>query len=394
MWRLEYPWLLLAAPLAWAAYRWLPAYLHGRSALRAPFFDTMARLTGKSPTRPGVRAAGAQLWLNLAVWLLALLALARPQWVEPPLVHVEPVRDILLALDISQSMDTRDFRAPDGREATRWEAVRSVVRDFIEKRADDRLGLVVFGAGAYPQAPLTLDHAALRLLLDQTAVGMAGPNTAIGDAIGLGIRMLDAAREQDKVMMLLTDGNDTSSAVPPARAAALAKQHGIVVHTIGIGDPAATGEDRVDFGALRDIARTTGGQFFRAQDQAALQSVYATLDRITPREVRTLRHQPKREFFWVPVALALCLLAAWHVLAALAGWAAARAEGGAHGDGGTSDGGGIDARGAATGRAGGETADHPSYAGAGHVMNGKTRTAGDPITACDESLDRKEGAWT
>ncbi|ALM82976.1 VWA domain-containing protein [Bordetella sp. N] len=325
MWRLDYPWLLLAAPLAWAAYRWLPPYLHGRSALRAPFFDAMARLTGKSPHRPGVQTAGAQLWLNVVVWLLLLLALARPQWVEPPLVHAEPVRDILLAVDISQSMDTRDFRDTAGRETTRWQALRAVVRDFIEKRSDDRLGLIVFGTGAYPQAPLTLDHAALRLLLDQTAVGMAGPNTAIGDAIGLGIRMLDAARERDKVMILLTDGNDTGSAVPPARAAALAKKHGIVVHTIGLGDPAATGDDKVDFDALSDIAKATGGQFFRAQDQAALQDVYATLDRITPREVRTLSHQPKREFFWVPLAAAMCLLALWHVIAALAGWAGARA---------------------------------------------------------------------
>src|SRR5690606_22438753 len=142
---------------------------------------------------------------------------------------------------------------------------------------------------------------ALRLLLRHTAVGMAGPNTALGDAIGLGIRMLDHARERDKVLILLTDGNDTASAVPPARAAELAARHQVVVHTIGIGDPAATGEDRVDFDALRDIARIAGGRFFRAHDRASLQEVYATLDRITPHEVRTLRHQPKREDFWMPL---------------------------------------------------------------------------------------------
>lgn len=378
MWRLEYPWLLLAAPLAWAAWRWLPVYLHGRSALRAPFFDTMARLTGKSPERPGVQAAGAQLWLNLAVWLLMLLALARPQWVEPPLLHAEPVRDIMLAVDISQSMDTRDFRDGTGRDTTRWQAVRGVVRDFIEKRQDDRLGLIVFGTGAYPQAPLTLDHAVLRLLLDQAAVGMAGPNTAIGDAIGLGIRMLDAARERDKVMILLTDGNDTGSAVPPARAAALARQHGIVVHTIGIGDPAATGDDRVDFAALQDIAKATGGQFFRAQDLAALQAVYATLDRITPREVNTLRHQPKREFFWVPVAAAVCLLVIWHAIGALAAWVAARAgQGPRASDGGSSE----------------DMANVPQPRGS-EGISGKPRTGATDHPGCDDSVDRKEGAWT
>ncbi len=326
MWRLEYPWLLAAAPLALAAYRWLPAYVQGRQALRLPFFDAMATLTGKSPTRPGVQRGRAQLWLNVAVWLLLALALARPQWVEPPLTHVEPMRDILLVVDISQSMDSEDFRDAQGRPASRWQAVQAVVGDFIDKRPDDRLGLIVFGAGAYPQAPLTRDHAALRLLLQRTAVGMAGPNTALGDAIGLGIRMLDHAGERDKILILLTDGNDTASAVPPARAAELAAQHRVVVHTIGIGDPAASGEDRVDFDALRDIARIAGGRFFRARDQASLQEVYATLDRITPHEVRTLRHQPKREDFWMPLGAALALLALWHGGAALAAWRSARPD--------------------------------------------------------------------
>ncbi|WP_424625623.1 VWA domain-containing protein [Achromobacter marplatensis] len=327
MWRLEYPWLLAAAPLALAAYRWLPAYVQQRNALRVPFFDSVAAITGQSPSRPGVRASPGQLWLNVAVWLLVVLALARPQWVEPPLTHTGAVRDVLLAVDISQSMDTADFRNAQGQPESRWKAVKAVVADFIAKRADDRLGLIVFGTGAYPQAPLTGDHAALSLLLERTAVGMAGPNTAIGDAIGLGIRMLDAAKEREKVLILLTDGNDTGSAVPPARAAALAAQHHIIVHTIGIGDPAATGEDRVDFGVLQGIARATGGQFFKAEDLASLQSVYATLDRITPQEVKTLRHQPKRDYFWLPLGLALCLLAVWHGVAAISAWRSRRVPG-------------------------------------------------------------------
>lgn len=320
MWRLEYPWLLAFVPLALAAYRWMPPYVQGRTALRVPFFDTVAAITGQSPSRPGVQASRGQLWLNVAVWLLLILALARPQWIEPPLTQTEPVRDILLAVDISQSMDIEDFHDVRGKPASRWQAVNTVVADFIDQRPNDRVGLIVFGTGAYPQAPLTRDHAALHMLLDRTAVGMAGPNTALGDAIGLGIRMLDAAEEKEKVLILLTDGNDTGSAVPPSRAAALAAQHQIVVHTIGIGDPQAAGDDRVDFDVLREIARITGGEFFQAQNLVGLQNVYATLDKITPQEVKTFRHQPKHDYFWVPVGIAMCLLALWHGTAAMVAW--------------------------------------------------------------------------
>jgi hypothetical protein len=139
------------------------------------------------------------------------------------------------------------------------------------------------------------------LLLDEAGVGMAGPNTALGDAIGLTIKLLAAAKEQEKVLILLTDGNDTGSAITPEHAARLAREHGIVVHAIGIGDPAATGEDKVDLHTLQMIARTTGGRFFRADDRAALQQVYATLDQITPHNVTTLSHQPRRDLFVWPL---------------------------------------------------------------------------------------------
>lgn len=114
MWRLEYPWLLALAPLAWVAWRLLPPYRPARSALRMPFFEQIATLTGRSPHRPEASRGGAQAWLGVAVWLLLVLALARPQWVEPPLTHSRPVRDVLLALDISQSMDSTDFRDAQG----------------------------------------------------------------------------------------------------------------------------------------------------------------------------------------------------------------------------------------------------------------------------------------
>ena len=323
MWRLEYPWLLALLPLGWLAWRYLPAYVQRRGALRIPFFESVARSVGQSPQRPGVRRDRWQLALNALVWALIVVALARPERVEPPLENREPVRDLMLALDISQSMETQDFVDPSGKRVDRLTAVKAVVADFIARRKDDRLGLIVFGTAAYPQAPLTQDHATLTLLLDQIATGMAGPNTAIGDAIGVAIKQLEHAAEREKVLILLTDGNDTSSAVPPDRAAAMAAGRHIVVQTLGIGDPKAEGEEKVDFDALRRIAQATGGRFFQAQDQASLQQVYATLDQITPHEVRELRHQPRQDFFWIPLGLAVLALAAWHLLAALRGrWAA------------------------------------------------------------------------
>ncbi|WP_079228154.1 vWA domain-containing protein [Pseudomonas putida] len=315
MWQFDYPWVLAALPLAWVAWHYLAAYREARSAVRVPFFAAMSRAAGLTPRTD----SGGRRWqsvLNLVVWALLTTACARPVWVEQAIEHTQPVRDMMLAIDISQSMETRDYTAADGTRSDRLSVVRDVVRDFIARRKDDRIGLIVFGTGAYPQAPLTLDHASLQVLLDEVGIGMAGPNTALGDAIGLSIKLFAQAHEQDKVLILLTDGNDTGSAITPAHAARLAKAQGIVVHTIGIGDPQASGEAKVDLALLQDIARQTGGRFFRADDRDALQQVYATLDSITPHQVKTLRHQPKRDLFWWPLGAALILLTVSHGLAA------------------------------------------------------------------------------
>ncbi|MFJ7312656.1 vWA domain-containing protein [Pseudomonas sp. NPDC098747] len=317
MWQLDYPWLLLLLPLPWLTYRYLPAYNEARSAVRVPFFAAMSRAIGEAPNNAGTRRNIWQLLLNLLVWALILLAAARPVFVEKPIERQQPVRDLMLAIDISQSMETEDFTNTSGEKINRLAAVKSVVQGFIDKRKDDRLGLIVFGSGAYPQAPLTLDHASLSLLLADTGIGMAGPNTAIGDAIGLSLKLLDNAHEQEKVLILLTDGNDTSSAITPDHAAEMAASKGVIIHTIGIGDPSASGEAKVNLSGLEQIAKTTGGQFFRAEDRSALDQVYSTLDRLTPHQVKTLSHQPQRELFYWPLGAALVLLALYHLGALL-----------------------------------------------------------------------------
>ncbi|QXH59603.1 vWA domain-containing protein [Pseudomonas azerbaijanorientalis] len=317
MWQLDYPWLLILLPLPWLGYRYLPDYREARSAVRVPFFGAMSRAVGQAPSQAGTRSNRWQLLLNLLVWTLLLVAASRPVWVEKPIERQQPVRDLMLAIDISQSMETTDFTDANGQKINRLAAVKDVVHGFIDKRKDDRIGLIVFGTGAYPQAPLTLDHASLSLLLDDTGIGMAGPNTAIGDAIGLSLKLLEQAHEQEKVLILLTDGNDTSSAITPDHAAAMAAAKGVVIHTIGIGDPNAEGEAKVNLQGLKDIAQTTGGRFFRAEDRNALDQVYSTLDKLTPHQVKTLSHQPKLDLFWWPLGAALALLAMYHLGALL-----------------------------------------------------------------------------
>jgi len=317
MWQLDYPWLLLLLPLPWLAYRFLPAYNEARSAVRVPFFGAMSRAVGEAPGTAGSRRNRWQLLLNVLVWALILLAVSRPVYVEKPIERQQPVRDLMLAIDLSQSMETEDFTNAQGEKINRLAAVKGVVQGFIDKRKDDRIGLIVFGSGAYPQAPLTLDHASLSLLLADTGIGMAGPNTAIGDAIGLSLKLLDKAHEQEKVLILLTDGNDTSSAITPEHAAEMAANKGVVIHTIGIGDPDASGEAKVNLQGLEQIANTTGGRFFRAEDRAALDQVYTTLDQLTPHQVKTLSHQPQRELFYWPLSAALLLLALYQLGALL-----------------------------------------------------------------------------
>ena len=226
----------------------------------------------------------------------------------------------MLALDISQSMETQDFLTSDGRRIRRVDAVKEVVGNFVKKREHDRIGLIVFGQAAYPVTPFTLDHQACLKILGQIDAGMAGPQTMIGDAIGLGIKEFQASDAEQRVMILLTDGNDTGSRMPPRKAAEIAKQNGITIHVVGLGDPRITqGADKVDYAALSSIAGATGGEVFHGENQVELEKAYATLDRITPQNFKTMSYQPRRELFEFPLGAALLLLTGYHLLMILVG---------------------------------------------------------------------------
>ncbi|MDL2402680.1 vWA domain-containing protein [Rhizobium mayense] len=321
MYQLDLPWLLLLLPVP-LLVRWLlPAYRQTSASVRLPFFEQVAEAAGVRPTEGSVvaRRTRPQFICEGVAWCLIILALARPQFVEPPIEKVEPQRDILLALDLSQSMDTKDFHAPDGTVEARVDAVRTVVGDFVVKRSGDRIGLIAFGDAPYPLAPFTMDHVLVRTMIADTLPGIAGPRTSLGDAIGLAIRMFDKTTVPEKVLVVLTDGNDTASKMPPVKAADIAKSKGIVVHTVGIGDPEAAGEDKLDTTTLQKIARDTGGRYFFGADQSDLAAIYNVLDRITPESQKNLSWRPRIELFHWPLAAGIGLLSAYYILSGLTG---------------------------------------------------------------------------
>jgi len=315
---LAYPWLLLLFPLP-LVIRWLvPAYRAARPAVRLPFFRQLAEATGATPQSGAavVRRSQVQAVLFVLVWAGLMLALARPQWLEPPVTREVPTRDLLLAVDLSGSMDTEDFTAADGRRVDRLTAVKEVLGDFLERRDGDRVGLIVFGNAAFVQAPFTQDLALVRQLLDETAPRMAGAKTAFGDAIGLGLSLFERSEVEHRVMIVLTDGNDTGSQIPPSEAAGIAATRGIVIHTVAMGDPETVGEEALDEAALRAVAEATGGQYFFAADQASLEGIYATLDRVETHDVQTLSHRPRRDLYFWPLGIAVLLVLSYQAAAA------------------------------------------------------------------------------
>lgn len=316
MLQLEYPWLLTLLPLPLLVWWLMPPYGERTKAVRVPFFEELAKATGQQPARGAVVLRGNWLRRLLAplCWALVVLALAGPQRLEPPVERTEAARDLLLAIDLSGSMATPDFLDPQGQRISRLDAVKGVVDDFVRRRNTDRIGLIVFGTNAFPQAPLTLDHVAVRELLDELRVGMAGEQTAIGDAIGVAVKMTAHSQQRERVLILLTDGNDTAGRIPAETAAGIAKANHIVIHTIGIGDPNAKGENRVDLDALKRIASATGGRSFRGENREQLADIYALLDRMTPSKVKHSVYRPKVKLYYLPLGAALLLMIFYHLL--------------------------------------------------------------------------------
>ena len=243
-----------------------------------------------------------------------MTGLAKPEWVGEPIVRTEAARDVMLAIDLSGSMDYRDFPDGVGNNVSRFEAVQRVVDRFVAERESDRVGLIVFGTKAYLQLPFTRDLKTASALVDLMEVGMAGPQTALGDSIGLAIRSFESSEVDDRVLILLTDGNDTASKMTPVNAADIAQLNGVEIYTIGIGDTEATGEDRVDFEVLTRIAERTGGQFFNADDETTLDQVYRRIDEAAAADVRSESWRPRESLVHWPAGIATVLLVLGYLL--------------------------------------------------------------------------------
>ncbi|UCH40892.1 MAG: VWA domain-containing protein, partial [Gammaproteobacteria bacterium] len=201
-----------------------------------------------------------------------------------------------------------DFVNKDGSRVQRLAAVKRVVGDFVAAREGDRVALIVFGTKAFVQSPFTEDLGTVRELLDQTGVGMAGPHTVIGDAIGLAIRTFEASDIEQRLLILLSDGADTGSTMTPINAAEIAATNAVAIYTVGVGDPQGSGEQRVDQAALEDIAARANGRFFFANDEAGLQQIYARIDELTPRKVESTSFRQRHSLSWWPLATALMLI--------------------------------------------------------------------------------------
>ncbi|KZX58244.1 aerotolerance regulator BatA [Halioglobus sp. HI00S01] len=318
---LALPWALLLLPLP-VLMRLLPAYKESRDSVKVPFFDQLVAVSEQRPEEGAriLRRDRVQKILVAFTWLCLVLAATKPQWIGAPIEQQKSGRDLMVAVDLSGSMEARDFALPDGTTLNRLEAVKIVLDELASQRSSDRLGLIVFGAAAYLQTPFTDDHEVWQQLLGETEIGMAGPSTVFGDAIGLAIKLFRESTSDSRVLIMLTDGNDTGSTVPPVDAAKVAAANNIRIYTIAIGDPTTVGEDALDTQTIERVSELTRGRSFQALDQAQMREAYATIASMEPELYESVSFRPRQNLHWVPVAVAVIAFICYHLFMAAWTW--------------------------------------------------------------------------
>ena len=318
MWSLAWPWMLLALLLPLLARALLSPVTETQEAgLKVPSFKGFAVLTNRSEAE---QLLNWRVWLAIIAWALLVLAAARPERIGDELDVPVSGRNLMLAVDLSGSMDAKDFELGN-RRVDRLTATKAVASDFIERRKGDRIGLILFGERAYLQVPLTLDRETVNILLMEAFIGLAGEKTAIGDAITLAVKRIhdQEAVGDEQILIVLTDGANTAGEIDPIKAAELAQQIGLRIYTIGIGAEqmlvsSITGGLRpvnpsadLDEETLTRIAAITGGQYFRAKDTAGLQDIYRLLDEMEPVAEPEAGFRPVKSLYYWPLGGAFVL---------------------------------------------------------------------------------------
>ncbi len=313
--QIAWPWVFVLLPLPLLVYFLAPRSSRSESvALRFPHFEAMQdSLVATRQTRSPWR----WFWLTL-IWLLLLAAAARPQLLGDTVQLPVSGRNLMLATDISGSMEAADM-VSGANATTRLQAVKNVAGEFIMRREGDRLGLILFGKRAYLQVPLSFDRKTVRTLLNEAEIGLAGLETAIGDAIGLAVKRLRTASDDDRILVLLTDGENTAGSIDPLRAADLAAQENVRIYTIGIGAHEVVMQSlfgrrtvpntQLDEQTLTVIAEKTGGKYFRASNINELDEIYALIDEFEPVSEDDQSYRPIHEVYFWPLSLALLLSA-------------------------------------------------------------------------------------
>ncbi len=313
MFEWAWPWLFVLLPLPWLIARLLPtARSDAGAALRMPL-----SLPGLEAAHGGAAVPRWRSMLALFAWLLLVAAAARPQWLGEAQSLPRNGRDLLLAVDASGSMSTRDMEI-GGRAVSRYAAVKAIAGDFIKRRVGDRIGLIVFGSQAYLLTPLTFDRDTVLKQLDESAVGLPGRETAIGDAVGLAIKRLRDRPRDERVLVLLTDGVNDAGALNPYKAIQLAQAEQVKIYTIGIGADAMqiggffgsrliNPSAQLDSALLKKMANGTGGRYFRARNTAELAQIYQDIDKLEPVADKSEEYRPVDELFYWPLSIAFLL---------------------------------------------------------------------------------------
>lgn len=299
------PWMALILPLPLLVYFLFPAYKESQDSIRVPFFQRLVELSGQTPSKGAVvlqRVWFQKVWVP-TTWALLVFGLAKPLWLAEPIEQTKSARDLMIAVDLSGSMETADFKAADGQQISRLAAVKQVLAEFAAQREHDRLGLIVFGDSPYLQVPFTEDHRTWLTLLEETEIAMAGQSTMFGDAIGLAIKLFEASDTENRVLIVLTDGNDTGSTVPPVEAAKVAKNKQVTIYTIAVGNPETIGEEALDLDVMQSVADITGGGFYQALDREQLQQIYKDIAALEPEKYETLSFRPRISLHHYPMAI-------------------------------------------------------------------------------------------